>query len=511
MVFNLMKTQKNQIRTNFTRMTAYLMNNEEHNILYIHALIAVIGSVSVLLILQEGKEALPSVFHSLLVLVEKTCVIIVIAYIVSRISYFQEILEGKFTFKNLAVISLIFGTISIFGTYSGVDVFGAIANVRDLGPMIAGLIGGPIAGLGAGLIGGLYRYFFLGGPTTLSCSIATILAGLFAGLIFLANGRKFIGIFGAVIFAVLMEGFHMLLALLITKPYPTAVLIVNEISIPMIFANALGMLIFSFVISNLLKEKKTAKERDMYFDELERKKNELKVARKIQQTFLPNNVPLLNDFDIAALNIPAKEVGGDFYDFIPIKDDKIGIVIANVSENGVPAALLMALSKTIVQTKASKPHEVSDVMEYLNKLVMIEADSGIDLSLFYAVLDVKKKTLTYINSGHDSPLVYKKNDGNILELVNGNFNLGKNVNIEFKEYEVLLENGDVLIFYTDGITNALSEKKELFGIERLKKLIIDTHNLPTEIIIQNVKNKISSFSKDKPQFDDMTLVALKVK
>jgi sigma-B regulation protein RsbU (phosphoserine phosphatase) len=438
MVFNLVETKKNQVRANFTRITDYLRGNEEHNVLYLHALIAVIGSVSVLLILQQGHEALPAALHYLLVLVEKTCVIIVIAYIVSRISYFQEILDGKFTWTNMAIVSLIFGIISIFGTYSGLDVFGAIANVRDLGPMIAGLVGGPIVGVGAGLIGGLYRYFFLGGPTTLACSIATILAGLFAGLIYLANGRKFIGVFGAVIFAVLMEGFHMLLALLIVRPYPLAVSIVSELSIPMIFANALGVLVFSFIISNLLREKKTKEERDMYFDELERKKNELKVAQKIQQTFLPDTIPLLNDFDIAALNIPAKEVGGDFYDFIPIDDDKIGIAIANVSEKGVPAALLMALSKTIVQTKASNPHEVSDVMEYLNKLVMVEADSGIDLSLFYAVLDLKKKILTYINAGNDSPLIYKKNNDNILELVNENFTLGKEVNIKFKELSRLV-------------------------------------------------------------------------
>ncbi|MBI5680101.1 MAG: SpoIIE family protein phosphatase [Methanobacterium sp.] len=446
-----------------------------------------------------------------MVLIEKTCVIIVIAYIVSRIKYFQEILDGKFTLKNQAIIILIFGVISIFGSFSGVDVFGAIANVRDLGPMIAGLVGGPIIGLGAGLIGGLFRYFFLEGPTTLACSIATILAGLFAGLVFLANGRKFIGIFGAVVFAVLMEAFHMLLALLIVKPYSQALAIVEELSIPMILANALGILVFSYIISNLLKEKKTTKERDMYFDELERKKNELKVAQKIQETFLPDAIPLLNDFDIAALNIPAKEVGGEFYDFIPLTDNKIGIAIANVSEKGVPAALLMALSKTIVQTKARETHQASEVMEYLNKLVMVEADSGIDLSLFYTVLDLKNKTLSYINAGHDSPLVFKKDTGDIIELVDEDFNLGKIINIEFKEKEIGLSSGDILILYTDSIINALNKKEELFGIERLKQFIKENYDLPSKDLVGTIKKEILFFSKDKPQFDDMILIALKVK
>lgn len=510
-MLNLIEPQKKRITANFTKINAYLRVNEEHKILNLHALIAVIGSISVLLILEGGEKSLPLILHSLLVLIEKTCVIIVIAYIVSRIKYFQEILDGKFTFKNQAIIILIFGVISIFGSFSGVDVFGAIANVRDLGPMIAGLIGGPIIGLGAGLIGGLFRYFFLEGPTSLACSIATILAGLFAGLVFLVNGRKFIGIFGAVVFAVLMELFHMLLALLIVQPYSKALLIVEELSVPMILANALGILVFSYIISNLLKEKKTTKERNMYFDEIERKKNELKVAQKIQQTFLPDSIPLLNDFDIATLNIPAKEVGGDFYDFIPITEDRIGIAIANVSENGVPAALLMALSKTIVQTKARETHQVSDVMEYLNKLVMVEADSGIDLSLFYAVLNMKNKTLSYINAGHDSPLIFKKDSGDIIELINEDFNLGKIINIEFKEKEIGLSSGDVLFFYTDGIINALNEKEELFGIERLKLLIKENYALPSENIVGEIKKELSFFSKDKPQFDDMTLIALKVK
>lgn len=495
----------------FSKIKDYLRANEEHNILYLHALIAVIGSVSALLILEGGKESLPSTLHYLLILIEKTCVIIVIAYIVSRIKYFQEILEGKFTLKNQAVVILLFGIISIFGSYSGIDVFGAIANVRDLGPMIAGLIGGPVVGLGTGLIGGLYRYFFLGGPTTLPCSIATILAGLFAGIIFIANGRKFIGILGAVIFAVLMELFHMLLVILLIHPYSQALAIVGEVSIPMIFANAMGILVFSFIISNLLREKRTAEERDMYFDELERKKNELKVAQKIQQTFIPDTIPLLNDFDVAAFNIPAKEVGGDFYDFIPITENKIGIAIANVSEKGVPAALLMALSKTIVQTKARETHKVSDVMEYLNKLVMIEADSGIDLSLFYAVLDMKKKILRYINAGNDSPLLFKKDNGNIIKLVNENFYLGKIINIKFKEKETSLNSGDILIFYTDGVINALNERKEPFGIKRIENILKENYNLSSEDMVRKIKQEIQSFSKDKFQLDDMTLVVLKVR
>jgi len=125
----------------------YMTGDEEVPIMYVHAIMAIVGSVSVLMILEFGELPMSNVQHSLLVLIEKACVIVVIAYVVSRLKVFSEVLDGKFTLKNQAILILIFGAISIFGTYSGVDVFGAMANVRDLGPMVAGLIGGPIIGL----------------------------------------------------------------------------------------------------------------------------------------------------------------------------------------------------------------------------------------------------------------------------------------------------------------------------------------------------------------------------
>jgi sigma-B regulation protein RsbU (phosphoserine phosphatase) len=195
-----------------------------------------------------------SVIKLLLMLVAKMFVIVVLAYLITRTKYFMEILEKKFTLKNRAIMIVIFGAVSILGTYAGIEVSGAIANVRDLGPMIAGLIGGPVIGVGAGLIGSVHRYF-IGGLTSLPCSLATVFAGLFGGIIYLLKKREFIGVPGAVTFAAFMESFHMILLLLLVQPYSEAVSIVETISVPMIFSNALGMLIFAFIISNRIKER----------------------------------------------------------------------------------------------------------------------------------------------------------------------------------------------------------------------------------------------------------------
>ena len=448
------------------------------------------------------------IIELLLVLVEKICVIVVIAYLITRTKYFREILDKRFTLKNRAIFILIFGAVSIFGTYSGIEKFGAIANVRDLGPMIAGLIGGPVIGLGAGLIGGIHRYF-LGGFTCVPCSLATVLAGLFGGIIYILKRGKFIGVPGAVLFAALMETFHMILVLILAHPYSEAVKVVEEVSIPMIFANSLGMFFFAYIISNRIRELETAEERDKYFAELERKRYELKMAHDIQQSFLPDAIPDLPGFELAAQNIPAKEVGGDFYDFIPISEGKIGLTIADVSGKGVPAALFMALARTIVRAKATRSSGVREVIRDANSLITADAKSGMFVTLFYAVLDVSERTLTYVSAGHNPPVIFKAKTRTLMRLDAKGIALGAIADIELEERKIILDGGDTVVFYTDGVTEAINKSMEQFGEERLITTIKVNHELSANDMIEKIKGEVLAFCGDEPQFDDITLMALK--
>jgi len=403
---------------------------------------------------------------------------------------------------------LIFGAVSIFGTYSGIEIFGAIANVRDLGPMIAGLIGGPVIGLGAGLIGGIHRYF-LGGFTCVPCSLATVLAGLFGGIIYMLKRCKFIGVPGAVLFAALMESFHRILVLGLARPYTEAVEVVEEVSMPMIFANSLGMLFFAYIISNRIRERETAEERDIYFAELERKRYELKMAHEIQQSFLPDSIPDLPGFELAAQNMPAKEVGGDFYDFSPISDGKIGLTIADVSGKGVPAALFMALSRTIVRAKATRSPGVREVIRDANSLITADAKSGMFVTLFYAVLDVGARTLTYVSAGHNPPVIFKAKTGTLMRLDAKGIALGAIEDIELEERRIILDCGDIVVFYTDGVTEAINKNEVQFGEERLITTIDVNHELSANEMIEKIKAEVLAFCGDEPQFDDITLMVLK--
>ena len=165
------------------------------------------------------------IFSSLIVLLQLISVIIVVAYLLTRSRIFPEILDGHPTLKTQLIMILLFGALSIYGTLSGIEFMGAQINVRDLGPMLAGLLGGPLVGLGAGLIGAAHR-MTMGGFTVYPCSLATVLAGLFGGLIWLFYQRKFAGIMIAVLFAIIMEGFHMTLVLLICRPFDQALAVV---------------------------------------------------------------------------------------------------------------------------------------------------------------------------------------------------------------------------------------------------------------------------------------------
>jgi len=188
-------------------------------------------------------------------LIQMACVIVVVAQVVTALPFIRLTLVQKGTWKQILVIAILFGLLSIYGTYSGLEILGAKINIRDLGPMIAGLIAGPYAGIGAGLIGGVQRYS-IGGITAIPCSLATILAGIIGGLIYLRSGGRFCGVRTAVCFAILMEGLHMLMQLSMVQPFPVAYEIVTTSAIPMIVANALGMAAFSIIVSDYLARMK---------------------------------------------------------------------------------------------------------------------------------------------------------------------------------------------------------------------------------------------------------------
>ena len=456
-----------------------------------------------------------TIFASFLVLLQMMCVIVVVAYLLTRSRFFSDVLDGHAALKVQLVLIAIFGALSVYGTVSGVEINGAIINVRDLGPMVGGLIGGPVVGLGAGLIGAAYRWT-LGGVTVVPCTIATILAGLFGGLIWLANNRRFVGIKIAVLFAVLMESFHMGLTLLLVQPFSVALEIVTNVGLPMILANAIGVFIFAFIITNLQHERRMQDERDNLMREIERKNTELAIAAEIQQSFLPDTISQVEGFDVAAKSIMAKEVGGDFFDVIPfevipLRPGRMGVLIADVSGKGIPAALFMALSRIVVRVNATWFFDnPARAIHDANNLIAADSKGGMFVTLFYGILDHASHSFTYVNAGHNPPIVFHSNDSTFSELAATGIAMGVIPDAEYTAQEKPLVPGDIVVLYTDGITEAMNAREEMFGETRLYDVIRQSDGLRADEILAKILHAVKEFTVDYPQSDDITLMVVRV-
>ncbi|WP_067051758.1 PP2C family protein-serine/threonine phosphatase [Methanofollis ethanolicus] len=443
-----------------------------------------------------------------IVLFQMICVIVVAAYFITRREPFTEALERRLSPRSTLLLVLFFGALSVYGTLSGVAVLGSPINVRDLGPMVAGLFCGPVVGLGAGIIGGLFR-LQMGGFTALPCAIATVLAGFFGGAIWWVHRNGPVPVRTAVAFAVGMEIFHMGLVLLLCTPFATAWEVVRQVCIPMILANAAGMFIFALLVSNLVTERRTKAERDAYHGELERKKAEMQIAADIQHTFLPKAIPPLKGFDLAAVSCPAREVGGDFYDAIRLQNGTTGLVIADVSGKSVPAALYMALSRTIIRAMAGWHPRVSRTLADTNAMILSQSDSGMFVTLFYGVLDEEKRMLTYANAGHNPPLLLRAGSDEFVRLMPTGIALGAVDEMEYGEETVGIGPGDMLVLYTDGVTEAINAGTEEFGETRLKETALGLRDRPAHEVIRGVRDAVLGFAGEEPQFDDITLMVLK--
>jgi sigma-B regulation protein RsbU (phosphoserine phosphatase) len=244
--------------------------------------------------------------------------------------------------------------------------------------------------------------------------------------------------------------------------------------------------------------------------ERERIQKELEIARGIQQSFLPDAAPRIPGMDLEGFNLPAAEVGGDFYDFIPVGEASWGLVIADVSGKGVPAALFMALSRTLIRASATRnPDPVVSIRE-ANRSICMDASTSMFVTLFYAILDSRKKTLTFVNAGHNPPLLLGSGSERVTLLKARGIALGVIDEVDLESVEVQLSPGDVLVLYTDGVTEATDDQDQEYGLERLAAMVTASRDLPATGIIDAIVRDVTAFAGTRPQFDDITLMVLKV-
>jgi len=245
-----------------------------------------------------------------------------------------------------------------------------------------------------------------------------------------------------------------------------------------------------------------------YTEELERKKAELQVAADIQNAFLPKNIPRPTGFDLAAASMPAREVGGDFYDVFSEGDARYALVIADVAGKGVPASLFMALSRTAVRIISRWEKTAKRVLDGSNTIFIEDSGSTSFVTVFYAILDEKQRVLTYVNAGHNAPML-RRADGSMEELGPTGPVIGLVDEPDYEEQSVTLAKGDVLVMYTDGVTEAINENEEMFSEVRLWAVIQECHALSAGQMVDTIHRAVQSFCGNAPQFDDITIMVLK--
>lgn len=269
----------------------------------------------------------------------------------------------------------------------------------------------------------------------------------------------------------------------------------------------------SRTIEKAIEQVRYIRESQQEHNQLESIKNDLAIAGEIQQTILPRSFPpfpeLTEVVDIYASMTLAKDVGGDFYDFFQIDDERIGLVIADVSGKGVPASLFMAVSRTLLRATALRGVSSAECLTYANKLLCKESLDSMFVTVFYGIYHYKTGMMDYTNAGHNPP--YLLRGGRTVEClpVASNFVVGVFDDIEFESNTLTFGIGDTLLLYTDGVTEAFNDKREQFSESNLQDILASMHESSSaKEVVTSVLQSVKTFSGDYPQSDDITLLSL---
>ncbi|MBN1798147.1 MAG: SpoIIE family protein phosphatase [Spirochaetales bacterium] len=244
--------------------------------------------------------------------------------------------------------------------------------------------------------------------------------------------------------------------------------------------------------------------------EKQKLESEMNIAYKIQASLTPDGAPVYSGLDIACFSKQCESTGGDYLDFVVVDESKLGIVIGDVTGHGLGASLLMLVARSTFRVLIEDIHDMPELAARMNNRIVQDFSQGRSMTLFFGILNNQNNTLKYVNCGHDDPLWYHAEDGTVSYLAQSGLSLGMLPGVVYKEgEECKLKQNDILVFYTDGITEAMNREKELFGNARLEA-VIKKHAAGNSAAIQKqVRRSIADFLQQEKQQDDMTMIVIK--
>lgn len=240
----------------------------------------------------------------------------------------------------------------------------------------------------------------------------------------------------------------------------------------------------------------------------ERLQKEFQLAQEIQKAFLPEVIPQIRGWEISVRWRPARQVGGDFYDFINLPDGRTGFVIADVSDKGIPAALYMTVTRTLIHATAKENLDPAQALLKVNRLLLESSPQGLFITTLYGILCEESGEFQYTNAGHNQPILIKKKDEDVILLEKGGMPLGVSSDLSIINRSIKIAKGETLILYTDGVTEAQSPDGKLYGMTRLEKFLQQNAKASMDALLDSLDKNILVFQKGFPPSDDLTIIAL---
>ena len=247
-------------------------------------------------------------------------------------------------------------------------------------------------------------------------------------------------------------------------------------------------------------------------NEKKRLDHDLEIARDIQRILLPSESPAINGFQISGINVPARQVSGDYFDYIQVDQERLGVAIADVSGKGVPASLIMAICRSVLRAEAARNPSPADVLRKVNRQLYPDIKEDMFISMAYLILDHQHDGVTLARAGHDAPLWYKRHSESVTPVKSPGMVVGIDSGSVFDrltvDFAVPLERNDCLVLYTDGVTETLNSEGDEFGVDRMMQSVRASANHGAQAIVKRIIEDVREFTGSVPQNDDITLIAI---
>jgi phosphoserine phosphatase RsbU/P len=248
-------------------------------------------------------------------------------------------------------------------------------------------------------------------------------------------------------------------------------------------------------------------------NEKKRLDHDLEIARDIQRILLPAEAPAINGFQISGINVPARQVSGDYFDYIRVDDERLGVAIADVSGKGVPASLIMAICRSVLRAEAARNPSPADVLRKVNRQLYPDIKEDMFISMAYLILDHQRDGVTLARAGHDAPLLYKRYSQTVTAIKPPGMVVGIDSGNVFDrltaDFTVPIEPDDCLVLYTDGVTEALNTDGDEFGLDRMIQSVRASATDGAQTIVKRIIEDVRNFTGSLPQNDDITLIAIR--